>query len=102
MKILQRVLAALLAAAVLAYALDAAVWYWHPLTGRQFSSYPVRKVYAVKQKNGSTSYLFDDPAPETCANSFFPRSGASPCWYVSRHPEKRVEMCDDCGPIQLR
>jgi hypothetical protein len=97
-----RVLAILLAAAVVAFGLDSALWHWYPLSGRQYSSFPVRKVYAVKQKNGSTSFLFDDPAPQTCVNSMFPHSGASPCWYVSRHPEKRIEMCDNCGAIQLR
>lgn len=97
-----RTLAYLVSAALTTYALDTAFWSWYPFTGRQFSSFPVRKVYAVKQKNGSTSFLFDDPAPESCVNALFPHSSASPCWYVSRHPEKRVEMCDSCGPIQLR
>ncbi len=81
-----------LAAAAAAFALDTAMWLWRPLTGQRYGSYPVRKVYAVKQKNGSTSFLFDDPAPQTCVNALFPHPGAAPCWYVSGHPEKHIDM----------
>jgi len=52
----------------------------------------VRPVYAVPQKNGRVEYLASDPQPETCVRSLFPHMNDAPCWYLKRHPERRVDM----------
>jgi hypothetical protein len=52
----------------------------------------VRPYYAVRLKSGKTEFLFQDPRPETCVNSLLPHLGASPCWYLRQHPEKRTQI----------
>jgi hypothetical protein len=53
---------------------------------------PVQTYYAVPQKDGKTEFLFDQPATQDCVHSIFPHSGYNPCWYVSRHKQRRVDM----------
>jgi hypothetical protein len=65
-------------------------------------SFQVRKMYAVKKKNGSTEFFFDDPAPETCVNALLPHQGYRPCWWVSRHTQPRVDVCSDCSVTPTR
>jgi hypothetical protein len=57
-----------------------------------FDAVTVRPYYAVRLKSGKTEFLFQDPQLETCANSFFPHLGRTPCWYLRRHPEKRTDI----------
>ncbi|HVN07144.1 MAG TPA: hypothetical protein VMT86_22150 [Bryobacteraceae bacterium] len=58
----------------------------------QFGSVTVRRVYAVAQKNGSTEYMFDPPAPQACVNSLFSHMGSPPCWYLSKHPRQQIKV----------
>lgn len=57
-----------------------------------FGSVTVRPYYAVRLKSGKTEFLFQNPQPETCVNSLFPRFGMAPCWYARRHLEKRTDI----------
>jgi hypothetical protein len=57
-----------------------------------FGSIQVKRYYAVKQKDGKTEYLFDNPTTETCVNSIFPHWGHIPCWCLSRHTQQRVNL----------
>jgi hypothetical protein len=56
----------------------------------------VRRYYAVRLKNRSTSYMFDEPRDETCVHSIFPHFGDPPCWYAARHTEERIDI--NAGP----
>ena len=52
----------------------------------------VKTYFAVPRKDGRTEFMFNDPQEQTCVHSLFPHSGLSPCWYLSRHQEKRIDM----------
>lgn len=58
----------------------------------QFGSVIVQPYYEIHEKNGKTEYDFKDPQPETCVNSLFPHLGYQPCWYLLRHPERKIEI----------
>jgi hypothetical protein len=75
------------------YAIDYAVLRYRIATNHNaFGTVSVRPYYAVPQKNHKTEFLFDDPQDETCVHSLFPHSGDSPCWYLNKHREKRIDL----------
>jgi hypothetical protein len=101
-KKLKQGLFAALGLAVLGYAADdVSVRYKIPASRQALGSVQVRKVYAVKRKNGSTEFLFDDPTNISCVNSLVPHMGLKPCWYLERHTEQREDICDGCDPTWL-
>jgi hypothetical protein len=57
-----------------------------------FDTVTVRPYYAVPQKDHKTEFLVQDPQDQTCVNSLFPHMGDSPCWYLIRHTEQRIDM----------
>ena len=90
---LKRSIAALILVLAIVYAAD---WAWVEckaswLTGA-FGAVEVQRYYAVKQKDGKTEFLFDNPAKETCVNSIFPHRGHDPCWYLRRHSRQQVNL----------
>jgi hypothetical protein len=58
----------------------------------QFGSVSVTPLYAIHEKNGKTEYDFAQPQSVTCVHSLFPQLGYQPCWYVSRHTQKRIDI----------
>jgi hypothetical protein len=60
--------------------------------GDAFGSVTVTPVYVIQEKNGKTVYQYDPPQDEACVRSLFPHFGYSPCWYLSRHPEKHIDI----------
>ena len=93
MRILIAAILALGVAAALAFALDFAVFRIRAATNRNaYGSVTVRHYYAVLEKNGKTTFIFDPPQPWTCANSLFPHAGLLPCWYLKRYPEQRTNI----------
>jgi hypothetical protein len=56
------------------------------------STVKIQRYYAVPQKDRKTEYYFLDPETRQCVNSLFPHLGSNPCWYVSRHTKKEVNM----------
>jgi hypothetical protein len=92
-RILITTILGLLAAAALAFGLDYAVFRFRVATNRNaYGSVMVRHYYAVLQKNGKTTFMFDPPQPWTCVNALFPHAGSLPCWYLKRHPEQRTDI----------
>jgi hypothetical protein len=80
-------------AAVLAYGLDSIVFRIRTATSRNaYGSVTVNHYYAVLQKNGKTTFIFDPPQAQTCVHAMFPHSGCLPCWYLSRHPDQRTNI----------
>lgn len=58
----------------------------------QFGQISVDTLWAIQQKNGKTTYQIGQPEITPCVHSLFPRYGYDPCWYVSRHTEKRINI----------
>jgi hypothetical protein len=91
--ILLRIAAAILLLALLAYAGDyLSVRYRLPKGRDPFSSVTVQPYYAIHEKNGKTEYDFGQPQNQVCIRSLFPHFGYSPCWYVKRHTDKRIDI----------
>jgi hypothetical protein len=63
-----------------------------PKSRDPFATVTVQPYYAIHQKNGKTEYDFSQPESEVCVRSLFPHLGYSPCWYVKRHTEKRIDI----------
>ena len=83
----------LVGAGVVAFSLDYAVFRIRVATNHNaYDSVVVRHYYAVLEKNGKTTFLFEAPQPWTCVNSLFPHAGSMPCWYLRRHPEQRTDI----------
>jgi|SRR5579864_575313 len=77
----------------LAYGLDYVVFRYRVAANRRaYGSVTVQHYYAVQQKSGKVTYIFDPPQPQTCVQSLFPHDGYSPCWYLTRHPEPRTDI----------
>ena len=86
-------LASALGVTALAYAIDFAVFRYRVATNRQpYGQITVSSYDAIPQKSGKTEFIFNPPAPQTCVNSLFPREGYTPCWYLQRHTEQRINM----------
>jgi hypothetical protein len=92
-RFLQRAFLFAVLALAVAYAVDYVVLRYRMLTNRNpFGTVTVRPYYAVPRKDHKTEFLFDDPRDETCVHSLFPHTGDTPCWYLARHQEKRIDM----------
>ena len=90
-KIVIRVLAGTIVAAILVYGTDYALLRYRIATRRNpYGTVTVQFYYAIHEKNGKTEYDFEPPQPETCVNSIFPHSGYRPCWYERKHAEKAI------------
>ncbi len=77
----------------LAYAADYAVFRYRVATNRQpYGQITVSSYDAIPQKSGKTEFIFNPPEAQTCINSLFPREGYTPCWYLQRHTEQRINM----------
>ena len=57
-----------------------------------FGTVQVKRYYAVRLKGNKVEYYSLDPATEQCVYSLFPHFGDNPCWYVSRHTRKQIDM----------
>jgi hypothetical protein len=57
-----------------------------------FGRVKTQAYYAVPQKNKKTEFYFQDPQMQNCVHSLFPHMGDSPCWYLSRHTQQRINM----------
>ena len=57
-----------------------------------FGSITVTPLYVIHEKNGKVEYQFAQPQDQTCVNSLAPHFGYNPCWYVSRHSQKQIDI----------
>ncbi len=57
-----------------------------------FGQVVIKPVYVIHEKNGRVEYQFADPETATCVRSLFPHMGYSPCWFLSRHTEKQINI----------
>jgi len=68
------------------------VRYRIPNNREQFGVVQVRRSYVIPQKNGRQQYSFDPPQNQTCVQSLFPHLDCTPCWYLRRHAQTRVDF----------
>ena len=63
---------------------------------RPYGTVTVEILYAISQKStpgtNKTEYQSGGFQNQTCLNSLFPHFGYTPCWYLSRHTEKRIKI----------
>jgi len=91
--ILLRVVGAAVLFVLVTYAGDyLSVRYRIPKGRDPFSTVAIQPYYAIHEKNGRTEYDFAPPETQACLRSLFPHFGYSPCWYVKRHTEKRIDI----------
>ncbi len=89
----RRAIACLVLGAAAIYLIDYAVLRFRIATNRSpFGTVTVRPYYAVPQKDHKTEFLFDDPTDETCVHALLPHLGDSPCWYLSKHQDRRTNL----------
>jgi hypothetical protein len=69
---------------------DLSVRYRIPRSRQAFGTVTIRRFDAIAEKNNKTEYVYEDPMAVTCVRSLFPHLGYSPCWYLSRHAEQRI------------
>lgn len=58
----------------------------------QFGQIQRNVLYVIHVKAGKIQYEPGQPETDTCVNSLFSHFGFSPCWYLSRHPDKLVDI----------
>ena len=63
-----------------------------PGNRQTLGSVEVQTFYAVRQKDGRIEYLLGASEVQSCLRSLFPHLGYAPCWYLSRHATKRIEV----------
>ena len=90
---LQKTFVAVVLTIAVVYACDFLLLRFRIATNRQpYGTVTIHPYYAVPQKNHKTEYLFDDPRDERCVHSLFPHVGDSPCWYLSRNKDRRINI----------
>lgn len=88
-----RLAIATVALLMLTYAGDyLALRYQIPGGRPQFGQANVDVLYAIHQKMGKTEYQMGPQETDQCVHSLFPHFGCNPCWYVTRHTEKRIDI----------
>jgi len=91
--IVLRMLGVLVLLLALVYAGDyLSLRYRIPKNREPFGSVTVTPLYVIHEKSGKVEYQFAQPQVQPCVRSLFPHFGYSPCWYVSRHAEKQVDI----------
>jgi hypothetical protein len=77
----------------LVYAGDYVSWRLRVSSNRQaYGNVVVQPVYVIHEKSGKTEYQFPPPENQVCVQALFPHVGYSPCWYLKKHAEKRIEI----------
>ena len=57
-----------------------------------YGTVTVRHYYALHKSRNKTDFMFADPENQVCVRSLFPHFGYTPCWYLSRNSEQRVDF----------
>ena len=60
---------------------------------KPLGSVTVQPFYAIHQKNGKTEFDYSvPPEAQTCVASLLPHLGNNPCWYVTKHKTRKIEI----------
>jgi hypothetical protein len=88
-----RIVAVLLVLLATIYAGDYCVVRYRIPHGRYpFGQVTVQPLYVIHQKNGKVDYEMGDLETDVCIRSLFPHMDYSPCWYLSRHTERHINI----------
>jgi hypothetical protein len=53
----------------------------------------IQPFYAIHEKNGKTEFDYSvPPETQTCVSSMLPHLGSNPCWYVTKHKTRKIEI----------
>jgi hypothetical protein len=53
----------------------------------------VQPFYEIHQKSGKTEFDYSmPPETQTCVASLLPHLGVNPCWYVTKHKTRKIEI----------
>jgi hypothetical protein len=84
---LVRTCGAVLAAALLIYPADWALWRVRVALGGGMGSVQVSMLTIAELKGNKEEYYPDGTDTAACSRSLFPQGGSSACWWLRRHPE---------------
>ena len=88
---LTRVIAAVIAALVLVYAIDYALLHHKMSSADRSAAYgTVTSYYGTATKGGKMEIFTDEPQTETCVHSLFPHDGYRACWYIPHGAVKQI------------
>jgi len=60
---------------------------------RPLGSVQVRPYYAIRQKSGRIEFDYSPPPEmQNCVASLLPHLGDNPCWYLTKHPTRKIEI----------
>jgi hypothetical protein len=60
---------------------------------KPLGSVQVKPFYAIHQKNGKVEFDYSPPPEtQTCVASLLPHLGSNPCWYVTTHKTRKIEI----------
>ena len=57
-----------------------------------FADVHIDQILAVREKFNKIDYERIDPTTERCVYSLFPHLGNNPCWYVTRHTLRFIDI----------
>lgn len=58
----------------------------------QFGQVQMNTMYVIHVKAGKIQYEPGQPETDTCVHSLFSHFGCSPCWYLTKHPDKLINI----------
>ncbi len=58
----------------------------------QFGQITRNVLYVIHVKGAKIQYEPGPQETDTCVHSLFPQYGCTPCWYLSRHPDKLIDI----------
>ncbi len=94
LKILRNILVAALILAGVTFAADyLQLRYRISHNVNPFGTVQVERYFAVHEKNNKVEFMFPhETQSQDCVHSLFPQMGYSPCWYLNRNREQRIDI----------
>ena len=89
MRWIQRVAIVLVAAFVVTYGGD---WAIYKLRGSPASTVAVNEMLSVPLKGNKIEYDYVGTTDVPCSVSLFPQAGQNPCWYLRRNPNQNTNL----------
>jgi hypothetical protein len=77
--------AGLIAALVMLYVCDWAVWRVRVAAGDGMGSVIVSSIVVMPLKNSKEEYDWGGTSDVSCSRSIFPQAGSGACWWLRRH-----------------
>ena len=76
------------AAALALYPIDFAVWKMKVAKGSGMGSVETFDMVAAEEKGHKEEYFPTGEGTTPCSQSIYPQGGNTPCWYLTRHPDR--------------